>query len=432
MLKVTAVDIGSIAEELGFEAGDAILRINGEEMNDLMDFAYAEGQDLLDITVLTKDGEESVVEMAKDEGDPLGLTFGENQLEPMLCKNNCSFCFVAQLPKGMRQSLYVKDDDWRLSCICGNYVTLTNVSDCEFERILRLGVSPLYVSVHAYTAEVRRKILKNPMTDKLFDRLQRLSDRGIRLHTQIVMVGGLNDGEELRLTLSKLREIEGVESVAVVPVGMTAHRDGLEKISPVSRESAAQAIDIAASMGMRNGQQLVYCSDEMYLRAGRDIPPYEFYGNLCQIENGVGMIASFNHEFDEALSSAPEYGSGNYKVVTGVSARETLENACRRINARMQGITVEVLCVENDFFGHSITVTGLITGRDMTRAISQDNSDATYVIPSVTMREGEETFLDDMTLFELKENTRKNIIVADSTRGGGLIEAILASGGQNG
>lgn len=433
MLKITGVDIGSIAEELGFEVGDAILAVNGEEMNDLMDFAYAEGQDVLDITVLTKDGEEIVVEMAKDPDDVLGLAFAEDQIEPMLCKNNCSFCFVAQLPKGMRKSLYVKDDDWRLSCICGNYVTLTNVTDREFERILRLGVSPLYVSVHAYTTEIRRKILKNPMTDVLFERLVRLSDAGIKLHTQIVMAKGVNDGEELRLTLAKLREIDGVQSVAVVPVGLTGHRQGLEEVVPVDKASASDAIDACLAMGLKDGQQFAYCSDEMYLRAERDIPPYEFYGNFCQIENGVGMIASFNREFSEALAVAPTSGTGKFRVITGVSARDTIARACENICARIQGIAVEVLVVENDFFGKSITVTGLITGRDMARAMGDGKDEFTYVVPSVTMREGETVFLDDMTLDELKLKTSKDIIVADSARGSSLVEAIVSHiGGNNG
>ena len=297
---------------------------------------------------------------------------------------------------------------------------------------MRLGVSPLYVSVHAYTKEIRRGILKNPATDKLFDRLQRLSDAGIKLHAQIVMVKGVNDGEELRRTIGALYALDGVQSVAVVPVGMTKHRDGLANLQPVDKESAKEAIEIAASFGLREGQQFAYCSDEMYLRAEQEIPPYEFYGNFCQIENGVGMIASFKHEFEEALAAAPAKGQGRFVAITGVSARETIEETARRICAKVQGITVEVLVVENDFFGHSITVTGLLTGRDIARAIKAHGACATYVVPSVCMKEGESVFLDDMTLDELRAQTGKNVIVADSTKGSGLLDAIAFEGEING
>lgn len=424
MLKVTRVDEDSIASSLGFEEGDVIESINGEEQNDLMDFTYAESGEFLEITVLTRQGERVTVEIEKDGEESLGLSFGDDLLEPNTCKNNCSFCFVAQLPKGMRRSLYVKDDDWRLSCICGNYVTLTNVSDREFERILKLGVSPLYVSVHAYTPEVRVKLMKNPETVKLFDRLERLSKRGIRIHAQIVMCKGINDGEELRLTLSKLYEIENVLSVAVVPVGLTGFREGLEHLDPIDRETAREAIEIANSAGERGGQAFAYCSDEMYLRAEVDVPDYEYYGNFCQIENGVGMIASFLHEVDEALLKEAE-PTGSYSLITGVSARKTLELAVDKICARYQGITLKVIAKENEFFGPSITVTGLLTGSDIEKAINGDESNNTVIIPSVTMREGEQTFLDDMTLDELRQRTGRRIIVADSSRGSGLVEAIL-------
>ena len=408
MLKVIKVDKKSVAEAYGFEVGDTVLTFNGREAMDFIDSVYMDGETVLNLVVKSKSGDVVEVCIEKEENEPLGLTFSDDS--PIKrCKNKCAFCFVDQLPKGMRDTLYVKDDDWRYSLMCGNYVTLTNVLDEDIERIRDYGISPLYVSVHAYDNNVRQKLVKNPNTDKLIEYMDKLGRAGIRLHTQVVMCKGINDGDVLRETIEKLGEMEYVETIAIVPVGLTAHRDGLEKLYPVDRETAREAINITESFYSKGVK--VWCSDEMYVRAELDIPDYDYYGDFLQIENGVGIVAKFRKDFSLRKKKRLV---GSYGVVTGVSAEKEIKRACDELIRENKKLNIEVFCIKNDYFGHSVTVAGLLTGIDVVKQLKGKNLPDTILIPSVMLREQSDVTLDGMSVKQLEKELGRKIVVADS------------------
>ena len=408
MLEIIKVEKNSIAEELGLEIGDKILSVNGREVYDFIDFTYLDGESELTIVVQGKGGEIVDLEFEKDEFEPIGVSVADNS-KMKVCKNKCAFCFVDQLPDGMRDSLYVKDDDWRYSLMCGNYVTLTNLSEYDLERICEYKISPLYISVHAYNDDVRQKLVKNPSTRNLIDNMKKFGELGIKMHTQIVMCKGINDGEVLRESISELSKIQGVESIAVVPVGLTKHRCGLFPLEPVDKASASQAIDICES-AKRDGVE-AYCSDEMYLRAEREIPPYEYYGDFAQIENGVGLIAKFRYEFLQGLSGASEC-KGSYGVITGMSATSTMTWAAGEVEKL--GAKVQVFPIRNDFFGETVTVAGLVTGGDIISQLRGVDLPETLLVPSVMLKEFEDVFLDGVTIEELQKELGRKVVVVPS------------------
>lgn len=405
MLEILGIEKGSIAEELGFEIGDKILSANGREVSDFIDVVYMDSESELSLFVLSKSGEEVEIEFEKDEDEGLGLSFSDDS-KIRVCKNKCAFCFVDQLPCNMRESLYVKDDDWRYSLMCGNYVTLTNLDEGDLERICAYKISPLYISVHAYSGAVRQKLVKNPNTLKLFDYMDEMGKAGIKMHTQIVMCKGINDGDVLKETIDELGKKDYVLSIAVVPVGLTEHRGGLYPLDKVDVESASQAIDIcerAKSKGIN-----AYCSDEMYLRAERELPEYSYYGEFDQIENGVGLIRKFEEEFSRALADK-ELNCGNYGVVTGVSATATMEKACEKL--KNLGVSATVYTIQNDFFGRTITVAGLITGQDIVKQLKDKDLPDTILVPSVMLKEFDTVFLDGMTVKKLEKEIGREVKV---------------------
>lgn len=410
MLEITKVEKNSIAEELGFETGDKILSVNGYEVKDFIDLVYMDGESEMALEVLTKDGESVTLDIEKDEYEPFGIEIAdENKI--CSCKNKCVFCFVDQLPCGMRESLYVKDDDWRYSLLCGNYVTLTNVTDSDIDRICRMKISPLYISVHASDFEVRKKLVANPNTVRLFDYMKRMSASGIKMHTQIVMCKGLNDGKVLDDTLNELKKDKNVLSVAVVPVGLTGHRKGLYPLEPVDKESADNAIEIAERYNAAGLD--VWCSDEMYLRAEREIPGYEYYKDFPQYENGVGIIAKFRRDFEEGKTSAKKL-QGRYGVVTGVSAYKEIKRAADILVDESDSLNIEVYPIVNKFFGESITVTGLVTGGDIVNTLKGKDLPDTIIIPSVMLKEFENVFLDGMTTEKLEKELARKIVISDT------------------
>lgn len=412
MLEIKRVEKGSIAEELGFEAGDKIKRANGYEVNDFIDLVYIDGESELDLEVLTKDGENVSLSFEKDEFEPLGVEIKEEE-RIRSCKNKCVFCFVDQLPKGMRESLYVKDDDWRYSLLCGNYVTLTNLSEHDLERICRLKISPLYVSVHAGDDTVRKSLVANPNTLKLFEYIKKMGKAGIKLHTQIVMCKGLNDGKVLDDTLQRLKSEKNVLSVAVVPVGLTKHRENLTPLASVDKESAREAIEIAERY-KREGFS-VWCSDEMYLRAELTLPNYEYYDDFAQIENGVGLIAKFRRDFEDSLAFEKSRLSGDYGVITGVSAKEEIEKASKALCDKNKDLSIRVYPIVNHFFGESVTVAGLVTGGDIIKQLKGQDLPETLIIPSVMLKEFDSVFLDGVTIEKLEKELARKIRVVDTS-----------------
>ncbi len=414
MLKILFVDENSVGAEIGLEKGDSILAFDGEEAVDVLDYEYYEGQEAFSITVLTKDGEKVDVDIEKDIDETLGLTFDESAyLKSRACRNKCIFCFVDQLPKGMRKSLYFKDDDWRMSFAAGNYVTFTNLTEKEIQRILSKKFSPLYVSVHASDDNVRRAMLQNKTAQDIIPLLKRFADAGITMHTQIVLCPGVNDGEVLQKTMDDLYALYPyVNTLAVVPVGLTKFRDGLTQVKPLDEEDAKKVLEMTDRFAQKckeeNGCRFVYCSDEFYLKAKKDFPTYGEYGSFSQIEDGVGLITKFKKEFDDAVKNFTSAKEGSFTLVTGVSAYPFIKSLVDELKKKF-GVKCEVIRVENEFFGKSVTVSGLLTARDILAALSKTEVGDTVLLPRVLLREIKDVFLDDVTLDEFKKAVGRKV-----------------------
>ena len=404
-LLVVEVLPGGIGEEMGIEPGDRILAINGQPLRDVIDYNYYSDGCELTVEVRQADGILSELIIDRDEDEPLGLIFAPP--EPEQCGNQCIFCFVHQLPRGLRASLYVKDEDYRLSFLYGNYVTLGNLSEEDVERILQQRLSPLYISVHATDEEVRRHLLGNATVPPLLPILSRLAGEGIVFHTQIVLCPGINDGSCLEGTIADLAALyPQVRSVAVVPVGLTSHRRHLPSLRPVDANYAAELLDrwetAARDLGEKLGEPFLFFADEFYLMAGRPFPPLEFYGDLPQVENGVGLVPLFQAEAAEVLAAAEPLAPVSAILVTGMSALPLLETFAADLSRRTSA-TIICRAVENCLFGPSVTVAGLVAGRDVLATFAGMPASGTVLVPDVMLKEGEGIFLDDLSVEELEE-----------------------------
>lgn len=428
---VTHVDKGSPAGR-HVRAGDVLVSINGHEIEDVLDYRYWSYEERLTLVIRRPDGSEHTVKVKKDAGEDLGLDFDEYLMDqPWGCSNHCLFCFVDQLPRGMRRSLYFKDDDARLSFLTGSYITLTNLSEREFERICALRISPINVSVHATNPAVREKLMGNPKAADIMTPLKRLADAGITMNCQVVCCPGINDGEELSRTMCELAELyPGVYSVSIVPVGLTKHRERLAKLTPFDAVSAGETIDrvegFAAECLEKYGSRIFWCSDEMYLKAGRDVPGDEYYEEYSQLENGVGLITLLETEFMDALGAADSSeGTGEpFSIATGVSAASLLEKLLQTGHKKCDKINGRVYAIVNDFFGHTIDVAGLITGQDLIAQLKGRDLGARVLIPSKMLRHGEGVFLDDVTLAEAEEALGVPVVPIGSS-GQELLDAML-------
>lgn len=413
MLPITKVKHRSPCWRVGIRAGDSIIAFDGHPYVDELDIEFYNTQASFEITFLTKKGEEKKGKIVKDCDEDLGIEYPEQELKVIHCKNRCVFCFVEQCRKGMRESLYVKDDDYRLSFTCGSYVTMSNVTDEEIERIIRLKLSPLYISVHCYDREVKRFLCKNPRSAQLFDILNRLKEGGICFHTQIVMVEGINSGDTLKETVEALYKLyPAVKSIAVVPVGLTGHREGLYPLKPVSYECANQTIDFIESFAKSVsdiGTNFVWCSDEMYVLAKRNLPSCDYYEAFDQIENGVGGVSLF---FEEAREALKEYTpKGGYSAITGVAFSPFLTEFCQEIAG--DDLDIEVICIKNKWFGESITVAGLITATDIIEQTKGKIKHKNVIIPSTMLKEFEDVFLDGISVKELEKELGVKILISD-------------------
>ncbi len=436
--KIIDVQAGSIAEELQLGKGDILLQINGTEIVDVIDYIEWMGNDTLEVLILKADGEEWEILVEKEAGEDLGLKFEHDLMdEERTCRNKCVFCFVDQLPKGMRGSLYYKDDDWRLSFLVGNYITLTNLSDCDVDRIVEKHISPLYISVHTTNPQLREKMLNNRFAGDVLKYLERMASAGIQLHTQIVLCPNWNDGEELDRTISDLWKLHNsIQSLAVVPVGLTGHRDNLALIRPFTSQQAEEVIKQVEKWHNtfrsqdRNG--FVYAADEFYVLAGREFPSMEYYDELPQVENGVGLVVQFLDEFTEAI----DYEVGRRKaigqnqvkpikqtIITGMSAFHIIKDMAGKVNSTFK-TDIQVIGVENNFFGPSVTVAGLITGSDIIKAIEGREIGQRLLIPEVMLRKGQDVFLDDVTVSQLAKNAGVPVS-AVPVRGDAFLHALL-------
>jgi putative radical SAM enzyme (TIGR03279 family) len=396
--------------------GDEITDFSGREFVDILDYIYADSLDEGTVTAVSN-GNKTVINYKKEyDDDTLGLEFDDSvAIKPRVCRNNCIFCFVQQLPKGLRDTLYIKDDDYRLSFVSGSYITCTNLSEKDIDRILEYRLSPLYVSVHATDEETRKKILGVVKAPEQMPILKRFVGGGITIHAQIVLVAGINDGEILKKSLCDLYSV-GIKTVAIVPVGLTGYREGKYKISPLNASQAGSAIDITESFyNLHAG--FCYCSDEMYQIAGRKIPGAEYYGAYEQIENGVGLIAKFEAELVSALAAAPKkVRAGKVGLFTGVSGYPTMERAKNLIESAYPNIKINIYTVENDFFGRTVVVTGLVTATDIIKQYGGKKFEEDFLmIPNVMLKEFETVFLDDISVKQLSRKLRKKIKITRCT-----------------
>lgn len=396
--RIIAVDNDSIAEELGIKPGFFLLRINGEDVEDVIDYEQLTAETHVTLELETKSGKIVTAEVDKEEYEPLGIYFESGLMSKVRsCKNKCVFCFIDQMPKGGRDTLHFKDDDWRLSLIMGNYVSLTNVDDKEFDRILRRRVSPLYVSIHATDGAVRTRMMANPSAARIMERLTALKEHGLCFHGQIVVCPGLNDGDVLKKSLNDLYALRpATKTLALVPVGITKFREGLYPLRLLTKQEASDIIDYTesfnAAVEARGEEGFVYASDEMYMIAGRELPSYESYGEFLQIENGVGLMRQFEQGFNEALKEIQPL-KRNVKLIgaTGMSARSFLQKLFDKL--KPYGIELTLHSIENNFFGHTITVSGLVTATDIAKQLSGSKADA-LLIPDDMLRERDSVFLD--------------------------------------
>ena len=412
--------------------GDELVSINGHEVEDVLDYRYWSYEPQLTLLFRSADGGEYSVKARKGEGEDLGLDFEEYLMDrPWGCSNRCKFCFIDQLPKGLRKTLYFKDDDARLSFLTGSYITLTNLSERELERICALKISPINVSVHATDGALRAELMGNPKAADIMGPLKRLADAGIVMNCQIVCCPGWNDRGQLSRTMSDLAGLyPGVNSVSIVPVGLTRHREGLPELTPFDRESAAETIDrveaYAAECLSKLGSRVFWCSDELYLKAGREVPADEYYEEYSQLENGVGLMRLLETEFMAALRLAePDEGAGGrFAIATGVSAAPLLEKLLQTAHKKCAKIDGRVYAVVNDFFGHTIDVAGLVTGGDLIAQLRGKDLGERVLIPHTMLRHGEGVFLDDVTLEQASEALGVPVTPIGGS-GGELLDAML-------
>lgn len=392
--------------------GDTLLSVNGHEIEDVLDYRYWTYEPKLTLVLVSGETkEEYTVRVRHGAGGDLGLDFEEYLMDkPWGCSNHCKFCFIDQLPRGLRKTLYFKDDDARLSFLTGSYITLTNLSERELDRICALRISPINISVHATNPAVRAELMGNPKAADIMSPLNRLAKAGVIMNCQIVCCPGYNDGDELSRSMRELAELyPAVNSVSVVPVGLTKHREGLAELTPFDAEKASETIDrveaFADTCLRERGSRIFFCSDELYLKAGRDVPGDEYYEDYSQLENGVGLMRLLKTEFEEALADvSPDAGTGeSFCIATGVSAAALLTELLQIAHEKCAKIKGTVYPIVNDFFGHTIDVAGLITGGDLTRQLRGRDLGSRVYIPHVMLRHGEGVFLDDMTLGEAEE-----------------------------
>lgn len=399
--------LGRAARHAGLRVGDELTSLGGTPVEDVLDCLYYDGEEKFDAEVV-RGGKKRVFRIKKRADEPLGIEL-EEEMRPMRCRNKCVFCFVDQLPKGMRESLYVKDDDYRYSFISGSYVTLTNLSDGDVDRVIRLHLSPIYISVHAFDGEVRRRLVTNPNTDKLIERMEKLGANGIKMHTQLVVVPSINDGAELEKSIRGLHSVEGVESVAVVPVGLTAHREGLARLRVATKEESSEAVALTEKLNEEFGG-FCWCSDEYYIKAGLPPREYGYYGDFEQIENGVGLFAEFYDNVDYELSERADMRLGKkLALITGVDFAPYLKEKMKEVDAKL-GTSSTVFGIINHFFGETITVAGLVTAGDIMAQADCTGMDAA-VIPDNMLKEFGDVFLDNVTVSEVERALGVPVIV---------------------
>jgi putative radical SAM enzyme (TIGR03279 family) len=425
---ITAVQPGSIAEEIGFERGDRLVSINGEKPRDLIDYQFLCADEVLDLEVIDSKGKSHQIEIEKDYDEDLGLEFETALFDGLIqCTNRCPFCFIDQQPPGKRESLYYKDDDYRLSFLYGSYLTLTNLTQREWDRIEQMRLSPLYVSVHATEAEVRSRLLKNSRAGQILAHLQWFQERRLQVHAQVVLCPGINDAQHLTQTLLDLSkfhqdDVPAVTSVAVVPVGLTRFRPNEDELVPVTREKAEEVIfqvrELQAQFQKQFGSTFAWLADEWFLLAGQDLPPESHYEDYPQIGNGVGSIRLFLKEFEQAAKRLPKKISPSRRFVwiVGNAVELAFQPIVDRIN-QVEGLDVRMVALNSTYWGQTMTVTGLLTGQDIFATLQGQDLGDGILLPSVMLKHGEPVFLDDMRVEELAQRLKTKVWIVDGVDG---------------
>ena len=422
-VKIQKVNPDSLCGKKGITAGYVLLSVNGHDINDVLDYRFYANSRRINVVFETPEGE-TVTQRFKtaQNVDELGLEFDSYLMDKQhSCKNKCIFCFIDQMPHGMRESLYFKDDDSRLSFFFGNYVTLTNMTEKDIDRLIEMHISPVNISVHTMNPELRVQMMKNPNSGKVLSYINKLADADIEINAQLVLCPGYNDGSELLYSLNKLAEIgKAIVSVAAVPVGLTKHREGLCELRGYDNVSAREVIDIIDSFNAEHydefGRNFCYAADEFYLKAERKIPDYAYYDDFRQLDNGVGMLRDTEALFLEALSEINTCSDEKVALITGVAATPLMKELADAFKQKFNSKTIDVFTIVNDFFGHSVTVAGLVTATDIINQIKDLSGYDKALIPDVMLKgHDEQIFLDDISLEELSEKLNVKIIPVSSS-----------------
>lgn len=432
--RIASVVPGGIAWELGLEPGDAVTAINGNEIADIFDYQYYVEDAYLEVAILTKDGEECLLEIEKDEDEDLGIVFESSLMdEYRSCCNRCIFCFIDQMPPGMRETLYFKDDDSRLSFLQGNYITLTNMKEADLERVIRYHLSPINISVHTTNPELRCKMLHNRFAGDVLAKIGRLSEAEIAMNSQIVLCKGINDGAELDRTIRELGAyLPHMESLSVVPVGVTKYREGLFPMELFSKEDAAavlrQILGWQEYFKEKYGTCFVHASDEWFILAEEEFPPESYYEGYGQLENGVGMMRLLIDEVGERLSELA--GDERQRVVSIATAKlayPTIRQLADALMRKFPNVKVQVFCIVNHFFGENITVSGLLTGQDIRTQLAGQSLGEELLLPENVLKADEAIFLDDISLKELSDSLQVPVNIIES-EGRDFVDKIIGNG----
>ncbi len=429
--RITKVLPGSIAEELEIAVDDILLEINGKEVVDIFDYRYFMDDTYVEVLIRKPNGEEIEWDIDKEYQEDLGIEFENGLMDKYRsCKNKCMFCFIDQMPKGMRETLYFKDDDARLSFLQGNYITLTNMKEKDIERIIFYHLTPINISVHTTNPELRCKMLHNRFAGEALKQIDKLYKAEITMNGQIVLCKGVNDGKELERTIRELSAyLPYMQSVSVVPVGLTKHREGLYPLEPFSKEDAKEVLSLIHhwqnKLYQKYGNHFIHAGDEWYILAGYHVPKEERYDGYCQLENGVGMIRLFQNEWKEALA---EKKGDNRKIsismATGKLAYPYIRQALLKVAEKFPNVTVRLYQITNEFFGEHITVAGLITGQDLIKQLTGQELGEILLLPAAMFRSGEQVFLDDITKEELEKALQVKVNIVKSS-GQDFLSAVL-------
>lgn len=429
---------GSIAEEFELAPGDRLISINGHEIEDIFDYQFYAEDTYIEILIEKPDGEQWILEVDKEEDEDLGIEFDNGLMdEYRSCHNKCIFCFIDQMPKGMRDTLYFKDDDSRLSFLQGNYVTLTNMSEHDLDRIIQYHLSPINISFQTMNPELRCKMLNNRFAGEALKKVDRLNEAGIEMNGQIVLCKGVNDGEELAFSIREMmRYIPNLQSVSVVPVGLSKYRDGLFPLEPFTREDAREVLSTIHHYQnesyQKYGNHFIHASDEWYILAGEELPQEENYDGYLQLENGVGMMRLLLNEFEEAVNELQEkisvgtldFSSREISMATARLAYPFIRDMAARMMEMVPGLMIHVYEIRNDFFGEMITVSGLLTGQDLIAQLTGKELGEALYLPQNVLRSGEEVFLDDVTVTEMEKALQVKVDIIKSS-GRDFVNAVL-------